>query len=85
MNVRRVTIKDVAKKANVSKSAVSFAYNDPSKLSEATVEHIMQTAKKWDMCEVQQLEHCAQILRMRWACYFRKVLIRFCKILIIHF
>ena len=46
MNVRRVTIKDVAKKANVSKSAVSFAYNDPSKLSEATVEHIMQTAEE---------------------------------------
>ncbi|MFU0480453.1 LacI family DNA-binding transcriptional regulator [Gardnerella vaginalis] len=46
MNVRRVTIKDVAEKANVSKSAVSFAYNDPSKLSEATVEHIMQTAEE---------------------------------------
>ena len=46
MNVRRVTIKDVAEKANVSKSAVSFAYNNPSKLSEATVEHIMQTAEE---------------------------------------
>ena len=44
MKSRRVTIHDVALRAGVSKSAVSFAFNDPGKLSESTVEQIMQAA-----------------------------------------
>lgn len=42
----RVTIKDVAERAGVSKTAVSFAFNDPSRLAEATVQKIMRVAKE---------------------------------------
>ncbi|HIC88861.1 MAG TPA: LacI family transcriptional regulator [Anaerolineae bacterium] len=42
----RVTIKEVAKRAGVSKTAVSFAFNDPSRLSQATVEKILKVAKE---------------------------------------
>lgn len=42
----RVTIKDVAERAGVSKTAVSFAFNDPSRLSEATVQKIMRIAQE---------------------------------------
>jgi len=42
----RVTIKDIAKRAGVSKTAVSFAFNDPSRLSEATVERILRVAEE---------------------------------------
>jgi len=41
---RRVTIQDVANRANVSKSAVSLAFNDARKLSEATVQNILRAA-----------------------------------------
>lgn len=41
---RKVTIRDVAERAGVSKSAVSFAFNEPSKLAESTVEQILQAA-----------------------------------------
>lgn len=40
----RVTIKDIARLAGVSKSAVSFAYNNPAKLSKETCEHILEVA-----------------------------------------
>jgi alanine racemase len=40
----RVTIKEVAERAGVSKTAVSFAFNDPSRLSEATVQKILAVA-----------------------------------------
>ncbi|STY85052.1 HTH-type transcriptional repressor CytR [Mobiluncus mulieris] len=40
----RVTINDIAKIAGVSKTAVSFAYNNPAKLSEATRERILEVA-----------------------------------------
>lgn len=40
----RVTINDIAKIAGVSKSAVSFAYNNPAKLSPATRERILRVA-----------------------------------------
>lgn len=43
---RRVTIQDVANHANVSKSAVSLAFNDARKLSEATVNRIMHAAEE---------------------------------------
>ena len=42
----RVTIKDIAKRAGVSKTAVSFAFNDPSRLSKATAENILRAAKE---------------------------------------
>lgn len=41
---RRVTITDVANLANVSKSAVSLAFNDSRKLSEATLQNILRAA-----------------------------------------
>jgi len=42
----RVTIEDIAKRAGVSKTAVSFAFNDPARLSEATAEKILSVAKE---------------------------------------
>ncbi len=44
MSSRRVTIKDVAERAHVSKTAVSFAFNNPSRLSDATLQAIMAAA-----------------------------------------
>lgn len=43
-SVRRATIADVAKAAGVSKTAVSFAFNTPARLSSETVEHIHSIA-----------------------------------------
>jgi Transcriptional regulators len=43
---RRITIQDVADRAGVSKSAVSLAYNDSRKLSEATLQNIMRAAQE---------------------------------------
>lgn len=40
----KVTMSDIAKRAGVSKTAVSFAFNDPSRLSEATLRGIMDMA-----------------------------------------
>jgi alanine racemase len=42
--VRRTTIADVAKAAGVSKTAVSFAFNAPDRLSTETVSHIHEIA-----------------------------------------
>ena len=42
--VRRTTIADVAKAAGVSKTAVSFAFNSPERLSTETVGHIHEIA-----------------------------------------
>lgn len=42
----RVTIMDVAHRAGVSKTAVSFAFNDPSRLSSQNVRHILEVAKE---------------------------------------
>ncbi|MDO8121602.1 LacI family DNA-binding transcriptional regulator [Isoptericola sp. b490] len=44
MKQRRVTMQDVADAAHVSKTAVSFAFNDSSRLSESTLRHILATA-----------------------------------------
>ncbi len=41
----RVTIKDIARQAGVSMTAVSFAFNDPGRLSKATQERILQVAE----------------------------------------
>lgn len=42
----RVTINDIAKRAGVSKTSVSFAFNDPSQLAPATVRHILAIAEE---------------------------------------
>lgn len=43
---KRPTIKDIARISGFSKTSVSFAFNDPKRLSKETVEKIMLTAKK---------------------------------------
>ncbi len=43
---QRVTINDIAKRAGVSKTAVSFAFNMPGRLSERTTQHILQVARE---------------------------------------
>lgn len=45
-NMTRVTIKDIAEAAGVSITAVSFAFNDPGRLSEATVQRILEVAEQ---------------------------------------
>ena len=42
----KVNIGDIAHKAGVSKTAVSFAFNNPSRLSEATVQRILSIAEE---------------------------------------
>jgi DNA-binding LacI/PurR family transcriptional regulator len=42
----RVTISDIAREAGVSKTAVSFAFNVPGRLSKETTEHILAVAKR---------------------------------------
>lgn len=42
----KVTIKDLAEKAGVSKTAVSFAFNNPKRISEETYKRIMKIAKE---------------------------------------
>lgn len=41
----KITINDVAKKAGVSITSVSFAFNNPSKLPEGTVQRILEIAE----------------------------------------
>ncbi|HWQ14229.1 MAG TPA: LacI family DNA-binding transcriptional regulator [Roseiflexaceae bacterium] len=43
---RKVTITQIAKEAGVSKTAVSFAFNDPAQLAPATVSHIREVAER---------------------------------------
>jgi DNA-binding LacI/PurR family transcriptional regulator len=42
----KVTISQIAKEAGVSKTAVSFAFNDPSQLSSNTLRHIHEIAEQ---------------------------------------
>lgn len=42
----RVTIKDIAIRAGVSRTAVSFAFNQPNRLPEATVQRILEVAEE---------------------------------------
>ncbi|MCR4405784.1 MAG: LacI family transcriptional regulator [Anaerolineae bacterium] len=42
----KVTIKEIAQRAGVSKTAVSFALNDPSRLSETTLQRILSIAEE---------------------------------------
>ena len=43
---RRVTITDIARQAGVSKTAVSFAFNTPGRLSAETAERILDVARR---------------------------------------
>ncbi len=43
---RRVTINDIARQAGVSKTAVSFAFNMPGRLSSETAERILDVARR---------------------------------------
>lgn len=42
--MKKVNITDIASKAGISKTAVSFAFNNPERLSEATLKHILEVA-----------------------------------------
>jgi alanine racemase len=42
----RVTIREIAKKSEVSVTSVSFAFNNPSRLPEATVQRILEVAEE---------------------------------------
>jgi DNA-binding LacI/PurR family transcriptional regulator len=42
----KVTIKDIAEKAGVSTTSVSFAFNDPARLSDGTVQRILEVAEE---------------------------------------
>ncbi len=42
----KVNISDIAQQAGVSKTAVSFAFNNPGRLSQTTVAHIMKIAEE---------------------------------------
>lgn len=61
MKPRRVTMQDVADKAQVSKTAVSMAFNDNARLSEATLKLIMATAAELGYSQ----DPAARMLRTR--------------------
>jgi DNA-binding LacI/PurR family transcriptional regulator len=44
--MKKVSINDIAKKAGYSKTTVSFAFNNPERLPEQTVNHILKTAEE---------------------------------------
>ncbi len=48
MGKKRVTIQDIAKRTGYSKTAVSFAFNSPSRISKKAVEKILEAAKELD-------------------------------------
>ncbi|NCC66496.1 MAG: LacI family transcriptional regulator, partial [Spirochaetia bacterium] len=45
-DIRRATIKDIARESGYSKTAVSFAFNDSSRISEKAYQQIHETAEK---------------------------------------
>lgn len=61
MKPRRVTMQDVADKAQVSKTAVSMAFNDNARLSETTLKLIMATAAELGYSQ----DPAARMLRTR--------------------
>lgn len=44
--IKRPTIKDIARESGYSKTAVSFAFNDPSRISEKACNQILETAER---------------------------------------
>ncbi|PJJ65050.1 LacI family DNA-binding transcriptional regulator [Compostimonas suwonensis] len=61
MKSHRVTMQDVANRANVSKTAVSLAFNDTSRLSENTLRHILDVAAELGYSQ----DPAARMLRTR--------------------
>lgn len=61
MTNRRVTMQDVAEKASVSKTAVSLAFNNSNRLSEATVKKILEAATELGYSQ----DPAARMLRTR--------------------
>ncbi|BDZ39482.1 LacI family DNA-binding transcriptional regulator [Microbacterium suwonense] len=61
MKNRRVTMQDVAERANVSKTAVSLAFNNSNRLSEATVKNILEAATELGYSQ----DPAARMLRTR--------------------
>ena len=43
---KRPTIKDIARESGYSKTSVSFAFNNPSRISEKTRDQILKTAER---------------------------------------
>ena len=50
-----VTIKDIAKEAGVSISTVSFALNNPERVSAQTRRHVLRIAREMDYTRVKKL------------------------------
>ena len=48
MGRKRVTIQDIARRTGYSKTAVSFAFNSPSRISKEAVEKILEAARELD-------------------------------------
>ncbi len=48
MSKKRITIADIAKKSGYSKTAVSFAFNSPERISRDAVEKILKVARELD-------------------------------------
>lgn len=48
MSEKRITIADIAKKSGYSKTAVSFAFNNPDRISKDAVSKILKVAKELD-------------------------------------
>ncbi|MGE4583217.1 MAG: LacI family DNA-binding transcriptional regulator [Sphaerochaeta sp.] len=44
--MKRPTIKDIARESGYSKTAVSFAFNDPSRISDKACQQILETAER---------------------------------------
>lgn len=61
MTKRRVTMQDVADRANVSKTAVSLAFNNSNRLSESTVKNILEAATELGYSQ----DPAARMLRTR--------------------
>ncbi|HZU94567.1 MAG TPA: LacI family DNA-binding transcriptional regulator [Microbacterium sp.] len=61
MRTRRATMQDVADRANVSKSAVSLAFNDSKKLSATTLQNILNAAAELGFSQ----DPAARMLRTR--------------------
>ena len=49
-----VSVKDVAKKAGVSPSTVSFALNNPDRVGADTRQHVLRTAREMDYSRIKK-------------------------------
>ena len=60
----KVTISEIARRAGVSKTAVSFAFNNPSRLSDATAKNILAIAEELGFENVEVANPTSSALRM---------------------